>query len=122
MIYKRQQGFSLNKFIGVLILLGPLVILGWQIGTMYLEYFQIKRIITSVGQSVTSYNTEPHEIRRRLERTMSIDYVTAVKAGDLTINRRGGIISIDLAYQDERPLFGKFKIVGTFDETIQIYP
>jgi len=122
MIQHRQQGFSLNKLIGVLILFGPLVLIGWQIGTIYLEYFQIRRVIASVGEHVTSYNTEPHEIRRRLERTLSIDYITAIKASDLTINRRGGVISIDLAYEDERRLFGNFKIVGAFDETIQIYP
>lgn len=122
MIHKRQQGFSLSKLIGMIIILGPLVLIGWQIGTIYLEYFQIRRVITSIGEDVTSYDTQPHEIRRRLERTFSIDYITAVSANDLVINRRGGIISIDLVYEDRKTLFGNFKIVGDFNETIQIYP
>lgn len=122
MIHKRQQGFSLGKLIGIIIILGPLVLIGWQIGTIYLEYFQIRRVITSIGKDVTSYDTQTHEIRRRLERTFSIDYITAVSASDLAINRRGGVISIDLVYEDRKALFSPFKIVGDFNETIQIYP
>lgn len=117
-----QQGFSFTKAFGVLIILTPLVLIGWQMANIYLEYRQIRQAILSVGEDVTSYNIEPREIQRRLERTLSLDYITAISPSDLAVNRRGGTITIELVYEDKRAFFGQFKIVGDFNESIQIYP
>lgn len=118
----RQRGFSFTKSFGVLIILAPLILIGWQMATIYLEYYQIRQAIHSVGEEVTSYNIEQREIQRRLERTLSLDYITAVRSDDLAVTRRGGVITIELVYEDRRSLFGNFKIVGDFNESIQIYP
>ena len=118
----RETGLGVLSALLLLLLVGAVVLIGFRIAPIYLEYYQIRKAMATIGEDIDNYAIEIPEIRRRMERHFAIDYISAVKPRDLRLRKQQGTITVDLNYEDRRPLFGNLQVVGRFNESIQLYP
>ncbi|HEY6453970.1 MAG TPA: DUF4845 domain-containing protein [Steroidobacteraceae bacterium] len=120
---RRQRGVT---FIGWLILLIPVAILGYvgiRLVPIYLNYM---RVAHSVEQTATEMKTDdmatltPLLIRATLSKHFDIESITFPDVKDLTVTRDGTGWTIEAKFEDSAPLFGNISMVVDFDKVSKI--
>ncbi|MFO1363343.1 MAG: DUF4845 domain-containing protein [Burkholderiales bacterium] len=111
---ERQRGLG---FAGVLVLLIAIVfvaIVGMKLVPAYIEYFTIKKTVTSMTQSGELRGATVADVRRAFDRHTTIDEITSVRPEDLEITKDGNDIVISFAYEKRVPLFYNISILIDF--------
>ena len=120
---RRQRGVT---FIGWLLLLIPVAILGY-VGIRLLPiYLNYMRVAHSVEQTASEMKTEdmatltPRAIRATLARHFDIESITFPSVQDVTVVRDGSGWTIEAKFEDTTPLFGNISMVVDFDKVGKI--
>jgi hypothetical protein len=120
---RRQHGVT---FIGWLILLIPVAILGYvgiRLVPIYLNYM---RVAHSVEQTASEMKTDegttltPVLIRATLGKHFDIESITFPDVKDVSITRDGSSWLIEAKFEDTAPLFGNISMVVDFDKVGKI--
>ncbi len=120
---RRQRGVT---FIGWLILLIPMAILGYvgiRLVPIYLNYM---RVAQSVAQTATELKTDdaatltPNLIRATLGKHFDIESIEFPDVKDVSITRDGSGWTIEAKFEDTAPLFGNISMVVDFDKVSKI--
>ncbi len=120
---RRQRGVT---FIGWLILLIPVAILGYvgiRLVPVYLNYM---RVAQSVAQTASEMKTDevtaltPVLIRATLSKHFDIESITFPDPKDVSITRDGSGWTIEAKFEDTAPLFGNISLVVDFDKVSKI--
>jgi hypothetical protein len=120
---RRQRGVT---FIGWLILLIPVAILGYvgiRLVPIYLNYM---RVAHSVEQTATEMKTDdvatltPLLIRATLSKHFDIESISFPDVKDVSVTRDGSGWTIEAKFEDSAPLFGNLTIVADFDKVGKI--
>jgi Domain of unknown function (DUF4845) len=120
---RRQRGVT---FIGWLLLLIPVAILGYvgiRLVPVYLNYM---RVAHSVEQTASEMKTEdvgtltPPAIRAALAKHFDIESITFPTVQDVTVMRDGTGWTIEAKFEDMTPLFGNISLVIDFDKVGKI--
>jgi len=114
MTMRRQRGLG---FAGVLVLLIAIVfvaIIGMKLVPAYIEYFTIKKAVTSITQSGELRNATVADVRRAFSRHADVDDITAITANDLEVTKEGSEIVVGFAYQKKIPLFYNVSVLIDF--------
>jgi hypothetical protein len=102
---------------GVLVILIAIVfvaIIGMKMVPAYIEYFTIKKAITSIAQSGELRNATVADVRKAYDRRANVDDITAVRPGDLEVTKDGNEIVIAFAYEKRVPLFYNISVLIDF--------
>jgi hypothetical protein len=122
-MFRRQRGVT---FIGWLILLIPVAILGYigiRLVPVYLNYM---RVAHSVEQTATEMKTDdvatltPLLIRATLSKHFDIESITFPDVKDVTVTRDGSGWTIEAKFEDAVPVFGNISMVIDFDKVGKI--
>lgn len=108
----QQRGAGLIGTLVMLVGLVVIVILGMRLVPAYIEYFTIKKAVTSISESDAA---TPQEIRTAFQRRADIDDISSVHARDLVITRDG----IAFAYEKRLPLFANVNLLIDFSGDAQ---
>src|SRR5580692_4021444 len=120
---RRQRGVT---FIGWLILLIPMAILGYvgiRLVPIYLNYM---RVAHSVEQTATEMKTDdvtsltPLLIRATLSKHFDIESISFPDVKDVAVTRDGNGWTIEAKFEDTAPLFGNISLVIDFDKVSKI--
>jgi hypothetical protein len=114
---RKQRGMG---FLGVLVLIIGIVlaaILGMKLVPAYIEYFTIKKAVTSIVQSGELRNATVADVRKAFDRRATIDDITAITPGDLEVSKDGNEVVIAFAYQKKIPLFHNVSVLIDFAGT-----
>ncbi len=111
----QQRGLSMIGFLFVAAVAVGLAVLAMKVVPAYIEFFSVKKILASMGQSPELRSKSNAEIRTDFDKKANVGYVTVVKPGDLDIQRVGGVpvISVDYAFRT--------KLVGNASLVIDFY-
>ncbi|HET9463497.1 MAG TPA: DUF4845 domain-containing protein [Thiobacillus sp.] len=110
----RQRGLSMIGFLFVAAVLVALAMLAMKLVPAYIEFFSVKKILATMGQASDIRSKSNAEIRGDFARRANVGYVTVVKPGNLTIDRRSGIPVISADYEFRTKLFGNVSLVVDF--------
>jgi hypothetical protein len=122
-MFRRQRGVT---FIGWLILLIPVAILGYvgiRLVPIYLNYM---RVAHSVEQTAAEMKTDdvatltPLLIRSTLSKHFDIESISFPDVKDVAVTRDGTGWTIEAKFEDTAPLFGNLTIVADFDKVGKI--
>lgn len=115
----RQRGMTFLSFLLVVGLIGFFTTLVLKIGPVYLEHFKVKSSLSALkaDRDLPSRNRE--EILRSLEKRWDIDMVDSVSKDDITITKDINQVSVRVAYDVVKPLFGNVDVVVHFDDIIE---
>ena len=114
----RQRGVTA---IGWLFLLTPIAIVGYagiRVAPLYLNYMKVNRALEQVASDYKSGGGDPTSIRTVVERQFEIDMVDYPTTKDLKITRVGAGWVVEMAYDDEAPLFANLSLHVSFDKVV----
>ncbi|HEV2702548.1 MAG TPA: DUF4845 domain-containing protein [Steroidobacteraceae bacterium] len=120
---RRQRGVT---FIGWLILLIPVAVVGYvgiRLAPIYLNYM---RVAHSVEATVAEEKSEdaatltPLLIRARLARHFDIESISFPDVKDVSVTRDGTGWTIEAKFEDMAPVFGNISMVVDFDKVGKI--
>lgn len=110
----RQRGLTMFSFLFVAVLLIFAAMLAMKLVPAYIEYFSVKKILSTMGQESDIRSKSNAEIRGDFGRRAGVAYVTVVKPEDLSIDRRGGVPVISADYAFRSKLVGNISLVVDF--------
>src|SRR5580692_968398 len=120
---RRQRGVT---FIGWLILLIPMAILGYVAIRLVPIYLNYMRVAHSVEQTATEMKADdvatltPLLIRATLSKHFDIESITFPDIKDVSVTRDGTGWTIEAKFEDTAPLFGNISLVIDFDKVSKI--
>jgi hypothetical protein len=113
----RERGVTL---IGWLVLLTPFAIVGYagmRLAPLYLNYMKVAR---ALEQAATEYKSggDPESLRRSVDKHFDIDMVQFPTTKDMKVTRDNDGWLMEMAYDDEAPLFSNLSLHVSFDKTV----
>jgi Tfp pilus assembly protein PilE len=93
----KQRGLSLVNLIVGLAVLGFLGVMAAKLMPAYIEYFQVKKILSTMEQAGDLKNSV-RDIRKSYETRNAIEDVHAVKGEDLEITKEGGETVVSVSW------------------------
>ncbi|MCB1907913.1 MAG: DUF4845 domain-containing protein [Rhodocyclaceae bacterium] len=110
-----QKGMSLIGLLLTGVLLGAVFLLGMKTVPALNEYAAIKRVINTVADNADPSNATVPGLRRDFDTRASIDDITSVKGADLIITKRGGSVTISVAYARRIPVVANVSLLIDFE-------
>ena len=114
----RQRGVTA---IGWLFLLTPIAIVGYagiRLAPLYLNHMKVTRALDQVASDYKAGGGDPTTIRSVVDKHFEIDMVDFPTTKDLKVARDGPRWVVEMAYDDEVPLFANISLHVTFDKTV----
>ena len=109
-----QQGAGFIVVVFYFVVAALVMFLGLKLVPVYIDYFTVKKIISSMSYSEEVKTGTVAEIRRSFDRRASIDYQKSVTADDLEITKEGNETVVTAAWQQKIPLFTGYTLVVDF--------
>jgi hypothetical protein len=100
-------------------LIGFFTTLILKIGPVYLEHFKVKSALSALTADRDLASRSREEILKSLGKRWDIDMVDSVSMDDVSITRDINRVSVRVAYDVVKPLFGNVDVVVHFDDTIE---
>lgn len=115
----RQRGMTLIGFIIVLAIAVFVAYIGMKIVPIYLDYYSVRKAMTSLQQENGVENMSPARIRDLFFRKLYVSYVDDVKPENVSVLRQGGL-RLRVAYEVRENVIGNMDVVATFDDTVPL--
>lgn len=112
-MHTRQTGITLVGLIIVLALLAMAVAFGFKITPAWVEYFGVKKAVTSMASN-GDLNKTPAEIRTTFDRHAEVGYIAAISGKDLELTKTGTGYDVSFAYRKEIPVVANMSVVFDF--------
>lgn len=110
----KQRGLTMTGFLFVAIVFIAVAMLAMKLVPAYIEFFSVKKILSTMGQQSDLGSKSNAEIRSDFAKRASTGYVTVVKPEHLSIDRRGGVPVITADYEFRTPLVANVSLVVDF--------
>lgn len=110
----QQRGVSMIGFLFVAVVLVAVAMLAMKLVPAYIEFFSVKKILSTMGQESDLRSKSNAELRNDFSKRANVGYVTVVKPEDLTVDRHGGVPVISADYEFRTKLFGNISLVVDF--------
>jgi Domain of unknown function (DUF4845) len=115
----RQRGIT---FIGWLILLVPVAIVGYagiRLAPLYLNYMRVAHSLQQIAQDEQG-DASALAIHTAIEKRFDIETIEFPDPKDIVVRRDGTRWVIEAKYEDTAPLFANMSVVLSFDKVVQI--
>ena len=117
----RQRGLTLFSFLIVFIVLGFFILTALKVIPVYLDHIKVKSSLDNVKTEIGISPKSPEEIKRMLEKRWDINSIEGITASEnVTVEKRGGAMTIQVAYEVERHILGNVSLLMKFDDTITV--
>jgi exopolysaccharide biosynthesis protein len=113
-MHSQQRGLSMIGFLFVAMVLVFIAMLAMKLVPAYIEYFSVKKILSTMGQESDLKSQSNADIRTSFSKRANVGYVTAVKPEDLTVDRSSGTPVISADYEFRTKLVGNVSLVVDF--------
>ena len=115
----RQRGVTAIGWLFLLVPIAIVVYAGIRIAPLYLNYMKVTRALEQVASDYKGGGGDPTTIRNVVDKHFEIDMVDFPTTKDLKITRDGGGWVVEMAYDDEAPLFSNLSLHVTFDKKVR---
>ena len=119
----RERGITFLGLMFVLVVLAFAGLIGLKLFPVYMESFKIDKAMKGLITDSKIGERSKREIQAALVKRLDIDSVTVVDhrtiKDHLEITTQGGNVSIDLAYEQETPLFANISLLVTFEKHVE---
>lgn len=117
---KRQGGLTMISWLVVLTVIGFFIMVGLRIVPVYLEYYSVKNVLQSLYEEPFISRKPVGEIRSMLIRRLDMNNIKGVEGDQVKIRRSGGVTTIELNYEQRRPVVGNMDVIMTFNESMEL--
>ena len=117
----RQRGMTLFSFLIVFIVLGFFILTALKVIPVYLDHIKVKSSLDGVKTEIGISPKSPEEIKRMLEKRWEVNSIDEISTSEnVTIEKRGGAVTIKVAYEVEKPLIANMSILIKFNDAITV--
>ncbi len=115
----RQRGMTLVGWMFTLALIGFAVMLAIKLVPVYVDGYKVSSSMDSLRTDTASV-ADASDLRRRLLKRLDINMVSDVKPQDISIERLGNALALNVNYEVREHLFGNLDLVVSFDKTTEV--
>ena len=114
----RQSGMTYLGTVALLVVIGFFAVIVIKVAPVYMEHFKVNSSMTSLANDLNSNNNvlSPLEIKRLLQKRLSINDVDHVKDNDIKVTREGGKMVVEVSYEARVTLFDNLDLVARFPD------
>jgi Domain of unknown function (DUF4845) len=116
-MYRKQRGIT---FLGWLILLIPVAIVGYtaiRLVPVYLNYMRVARSVEQAAETARAeQSVSAQSIRSSIRKRFDIESITYPDPSDVSITSDGSTWTIEAKYTDGAPLFANISVEIDFDK------
>ena len=117
---KYQQGYTLISLIFILGLVGLFVLLLFKIGPIYLDHSKVVNALAAIEETTDVETKTESEIRSSLDKRFNMNYVSAIKAQEVKILKRGNYLKVEAEYKVVEKIVGNLSVLVEFDDVIEV--
>lgn len=110
----KQRGMTLIGFVIVLAVAGLFIYVGMKLIPMYTEFYSVKKALAAMANEDGIANKSAADVRRSLEKRLSLSYAGTIKREHVKIERQGPGWMVTIAYENRRELIANLDVVGKF--------
>jgi hypothetical protein len=114
---RREQGVTLTGVMMFAVILIFALLLSFKIGPAYFEYLTIKKQLQALAADPVSRGTNRKEFNAAFTARQTMENITAIGAGDITITREGNEVMLSSEYSKKVRLFGNLSACMDFEPT-----
>ena len=111
---KRQSGLSLISILIVGAILMAVLVLGFRLVPVYVEYFGVKKAFVGVISS-TDPGAPASAFRSAFGKFAYTNDINSVDAQTISVNKDNGKVTLQVSYRRELPLFSNVGLYFDFD-------
>lgn len=117
----RQKGLTLISFLVIFIVAGFFILLTLKIVPVYLDHMKIESSLEGLKNEKGIAFKSPQEIKQLLQKRWDVNSIEGMDpAQDVEIERKGGAMTIRVAYEVEKPVLGNMSALMKFDDSITV--
>ena len=107
-----QHGFTIISTMLLMAVIGGIILLGFKVVPVYVEYAAVKKAVADLGGETSSSESQ---IRKDFNTKADVADVSSIRGQDLQVVAGGGIVHIRAAYRREVPLFANVGLIFDFE-------
>lgn len=115
-----QQGLTTIGWLAVIAIFGSIVLTGFKVLPMYLEYFQVKSVMDSVVEDTSIDPKSRADLWRAISKRLVINSIRDMKKEDFSFVRKDGVTIITTDYEVRKPYVAQLFIGGHFTYSVEI--
>jgi hypothetical protein len=111
---KKQLGLSLSGLLAGAVVFIALALLVVKLMPTYMEFFAVKKVITSIANEKRGTAASVIDVRRSFDLRATVDDIHSIHGADLEVTKEGSDVVIAVNYRKEVPLFGNVGLYINF--------
>ena len=115
-----QQGLTTIGWIAVIAIFGSIILTGFKILPMYLEFFNVKAAMEAVAQNPTIDDRSKRDLWLAINNNLRINSVRDLKKENFSFVREDGVTTMTVNYEVRKPYIAQLFIGANFTHSIEI--
>jgi len=111
---KKQQGMSTLGILMAVVLVVSAMLLAMKLVPLYINDYAIAKAVASLQEDEGLYGKTKSEIRGTLRRRLTADYTDGLADESIQIEKKKGIMTIDVVYESRVSVVYNLDIVASF--------
>ncbi|MCX7097670.1 MAG: DUF4845 domain-containing protein [Methylococcales bacterium] len=117
---KRQQGLTLISLIFIFVFVGTFVLVGIKVVPIYIDHYKVVSALEDLQRATGTGQKTKEQIWESLYKRFFMNYVTDVKAEDVTITKEGGNVKITVEYEVVKNIAGNLSVLVEFKDEVEV--
>ena len=117
---KQQRGMTAIGWLIVLAMVAFFVLIGLRLFPIYIEKFSVVSSIESLKNEAQVTRKTNSEIKSLILKRFQINDVKNATRKNITISKRGGVLTASVKYEVKTKLFGDLSLIAEFDESVEV--
>lgn len=117
---EEQKGLTAISIALLLALAGFAIFLIFKLAPPYIEAYSVKDSVNSLTKELEIRDKSKEDVYKLLKKRLDINDITSVKKEDITIQKSGKILKVQVDYEVRIPLLGNIDLALTFNHAIEI--
>jgi len=117
---QRQRGMTFLGLVTILAILGAGLYAAIRLVPVYLEYTKVARALEQVRDEHSAIESNPHLIRRSLERRWDVEDIKSIGWQEVEIKKSNEGYDVRAAYEVEEPFVANVFLLAKFDKSVVI--
>ncbi|MBI3146056.1 MAG: DUF4845 domain-containing protein [Pseudogulbenkiania sp.] len=107
-----QNGFTIISTLVLMAFIGGVILLGFKVVPVYVEYAAVKQAVRDLGSETSS---SEYQIRKNFNTKADVGDISSIRGQDLQVVAGSGIVHVRAAYRREVPLFANVGLIFDFE-------
>ena len=115
-----QQGLTTIGWILVIGIFGLIVVSGFKVLPMYMEYYQVRSIMESIVTDEEIDARSKRDMWTAINKRLLINQIRTLKKENFTFKRKSDITTISVDYEVRKPYIAELFVGGHFVYSVEI--